>query len=312
MNSAAQVDQLVENWKASGLSKEQIIIMTAEAEIGWPYVWGAVGAQCTPAKRQYYAGRSSCPEAEAKLIVSRCQALASGKGCEGCAYYPNNARVLIDDCQGFVKQVCSRVGIKLAGGGASTMWSNSGNWARKGTIDSIPNTLCCIFWQDPSDKSKMSHVGFYIGSGMMIDCSGKVKKEKISSRCTHWAIPKGLSESGDTPMPWRSTVRYGSRGDDVRYVQETLKNLGYDIGASGVDGIYGKKTEAAVKAFQKASGLIADGIAGPMTYQALQEAEEKTPEDQTLYTVTIPHCTKELAEKLKNEYTGVAIAEERT
>ncbi len=311
MNSAAQVDQLVEQYKQMGLSKEQIIIRTAEDELGWPYVWGAVAAQCTPAKRKYYAGRSSCPADESKLIISRCQALnGSGRSCGGCTYYPNNARVLIDDCQGLVKQLCSRVGISLSGGGASTMWRNNANWAKKGTIDTLPNTLCCIFWQNPKDKSKMNHVGFYIGGGMMIHCSGTVKKEKLAAEVTHWAIPKGLSEGGDTQMPWRSTVRYGSRGEDVKYVQEMLQKLGYDLGAGGVDGIYGKKTEAAVRDFQKASGLVADGICGPMTYQALQEAEKDPPTVQKLYTVTIRHCTKELADELKKQYQGVEVKEE--
>ena len=52
MKTASDVDLLVGQWIDQGLSKTEIIINTAEAELGWPYVWGAVGAQCTPAKRQ--------------------------------------------------------------------------------------------------------------------------------------------------------------------------------------------------------------------------------------------------------------------
>ena len=55
MHSANQVDQMAEEWKSHGLSKEEFIVKCAEAELGWPYVWGAVGAQCTPRKREYYA-----------------------------------------------------------------------------------------------------------------------------------------------------------------------------------------------------------------------------------------------------------------
>ncbi|MBQ1564899.1 MAG: peptidoglycan-binding protein [Clostridia bacterium] len=57
------------------------------------------------------------------------------------------------------------------------------------------------------------------------------------------------------------------RGDDVRELQRTLKEQGYDPGQ--IDGIFGKKTERAVKRFQKASGLKADGIAGRRTFFAL-------------------------------------------
>lgn len=55
----------------------------------------------------------------------------------------------------------------------------------------------------------------------------------------------------------------GSSGTEVKNIQTRLKNWGYDVGT--VDGIYGAKTEAAVKKFQKNNGLTADGIAGPAT-----------------------------------------------
>ena len=62
-------------------------------------------------------------------------------------------------------------------------------------------------------------------------------------------------------------VSYGSRGDAVRKLQELLNALGYDC--SSVDGIFGSKTKAAVLAFQKANGLAADGIVGPLTWGKL-------------------------------------------
>ena len=59
----------------------------------------------------------------------------------------------------------------------------------------------------------------------------------------------------------------GSRGEEVRQVQTALQNRGYDPGT--VDGIYGEKTEAAVRQFQRDQGLTVDGIAGPATLKAL-------------------------------------------
>lgn len=309
MYNYVEVDSLFEEWKRNGATKEELIVKTAEAEIGWPYVWGAVGAQCTPGNRKTYANRSSCPEGEVKEIYRTCQALtdsgeSSGKSCGGCQYYPNNMRVLIDDCQGFVKQVCSRVGIKFTGGGATSMWNGSSNWEQKGTRDTLPEKLCCIFWQ-ASDKKTMSHIGFYIGGGMMIHCSGKVKKEKISAKVTHWAIPKGLG--GDTPMPTHSTIRRGSTGSDVVYCQELLIKLNYDLSPYGADGKFGAKTESAVKAFQKSQDLKADGIVGPMTWDALEKAAESPTE---LYTVTIPHLTLEQANQVTSTYPNATKVKE--
>lgn len=59
------------------------------------------------------------------------------------------------------------------------------------------------------------------------------------------------------------TSKYGSTGDEVRRIQQKLSDLGYNVGS--VDGVYGQKTQSAVKAFQRNVGLTADGIAGPAT-----------------------------------------------
>ena len=301
MNCYADVDELVTKLKSQGKSKTEIIVAAAEAELGWPYVWGAVGAQCMPEKRKYYANRSSCPEAEAKVIISRCQALnGSGKSCGGCDYYPGNRRTLIDDCQGFVKQVCSRVGISFSGGGATSMWNGSGNWKEKGTRSNLPeDRLCCIFWQ-ASDGKTMSHIGFYY-MGWMYHCSGTVKKEKLSAKVTHWAIPRGLDGSTPSDLP---TLRRGSSGEYVTLLQTKLIQLGYDVGATGADGRYGAKTESAVKAFQKDHGLVADGITGPRTWEALATGKG------TRFTVTINHLSKTVAEELVTKYGGTMTAEE--
>ena len=56
----------------------------------------------------------------------------------------------------------------------------------------------------------------------------------------------------------------------VKQIQCLLTYLGYDPGA--IDGEYGPKTRAAVKAFQQAEGLEPDGIAGPQTAAKLREA----------------------------------------
>mgnify|MGYP003304880905 CR=1 FL=1 len=61
--------------------------------------------------------------------------------------------------------------------------------------------------------------------------------------------------------------KYGSRGDEVKQIQQKLKNWGYYNGA--VDGIYGSKTLEAVKYFQRKNGLTVDGIAGPATLKAM-------------------------------------------
>jgi len=53
----------------------------------------------------------------------------------------------------------------------------------------------------------------------------------------------------------------------VTQLQNLLRNKGYNIAA---DGIFGPKTEAAVKQFQASRGLVVDGIVGPKTWAALR------------------------------------------
>ncbi len=60
---------------------------------------------------------------------------------------------------------------------------------------------------------------------------------------------------------------YGSRGQEVRQIQERLKRWGYYDGE--VDGIFGYKTYQAVRKFQAKNGLKVDGIVGPQTLAAL-------------------------------------------
>ena len=87
---------------------------------------------------------------------------------------------------------------------------------------------------------------------------------------------KGLSVDGIigknnwAALQANGNLKEGSRGDEVKELQEKLNSLGYNAGST--DGIFGSNTEAAVKAFQAANGLSADGIVGPKTRAALESA----------------------------------------
>lgn len=62
--------------------------------------------------------------------------------------------------------------------------------------------------------------------------------------------------------------RYVFRGDDVKYVQYALANMGY-LPKSEIDGIYGQRTADAVKRLQKVKGITEDGIVGVQTRRYL-------------------------------------------
>jgi peptidoglycan hydrolase-like protein with peptidoglycan-binding domain len=70
-------------------------------------------------------------------------------------------------------------------------------------------------------------------------------------------------------------LKPGDTGSDVTTLQKALVALGFAKGKA--DGFYGPKTQAAVKKFQQAAGLTADGIAGSKTLAALTSRSGSTP-----------------------------------
>ena len=123
---------------------------------------------------------------------------------------------------------------------------------KKGALDSA-----CWFW-DTNDINKYADArdvkgatkrinGGYIG----LEDRQKHYHHAMEVLGGHWEPSKIVYE----------TVRLGSRGPTVRAVQEEL-----EIGA---DGIFGRGTEAHVKAWQEENGLLADGIMGPKSLAML-------------------------------------------
>ena len=78
-----------------------------------------------------------------------------------------------------------------------------------------------------------------------------------------------------------TTLSMGSRGEEVKKLQQSLTEKGYDIGE--VDGVFGTKTKEAVMAFQKEKGLKVDGIAGPETLSALEIQTQATNTSSDVY-----------------------------
>lgn len=103
-------------------------------------------------------------------------------------------------------------------------------------------------------------------------------------------------------------LKTGSSGEEVKKLQQALQEKGYDLGSFGVDGIFGAKTDAAVRAYQKDNGLSVDGIAGEKTlgslYAAAQTPQELAPEeppkaDVPVYTPSYEGLLTSLEEKLQ-------------
>lgn len=97
-------------------------------------------------------------------------------------------------------------------------------------------------------------------------------------------------------MATYSNLSYGSSGDEVKKLQQSLINAGYDLGSTGADGKFGDLTQAAVKQYQQANGLAVDGIAGKNTlgklYGSAAEGTQQNTQQAASPTTTAPDYSK--------------------
>ncbi len=82
--------------------------------------------------------------------------------------------------------------------------------------------------------------------------------------------PEPPSASPSLSVPEDVTLQEGDEGDDVTSLQRALVQLGFLTAEP--DGVFGEKTRVAVEAFQESAGLEVDGVVGPGTAAAINEA----------------------------------------
>ncbi len=97
--------------------------------------------------------------------------------------------------------------------------------------------------------------------------------------------------------------KLGSRGDEVRKIQQKLRQLGYYKGA--VDGVYGTATKRAVIAFQKNCGITADGIAGAKTLKFMGLSSSSSSSNSSYTNSDVRLLAKLIAAEARGEsYKG--------
>ena len=317
MKTAKQVDELIVQLKNSGIPLSDAAWQSALACVGWPYIFGDRGQYCTPAHRR---AAYNSKGAEHPTIKTKCKNFEGTGSCSGCTFYPGG-QTRANDCRGFTYWILLQIyGWKLQGAGATSQWNTASNWKAKGTIDTMPaNTLCCLF---KADGKTMQHTGFGLNNET-VECSNGVQYSKTrNKKWTHWGVPACVNDNVPTPAPdpddgfpantgWRPTIRRGNKGADVIECQTMLTRLGYDIGKSGIDGDFGRATEAGVKSFQSDHRLVVDGVVGPMTWDALDKAVAQLDEkpSEKIYSVIIRGLDKAQADAIANNYPGAEIIE---
>ena len=126
----------------------------------------------------------------------------------------------------------------------------------------------------------------------------------VVGNATRTKLNSSSAKKAETATQSDETLRKGDKGDEVKKLQQRLKELGYYN--TSIDGSYGDKTVTAVKAFQERNKLTVDGTAGPATQKVLysssakKAAEEESSSSDTLRKGSSGQAVKTLQQKLKN------------
>ncbi len=167
---------------------------------------------------------------------------------------------------------------------SSSDLSENGTEARakeKGPINSMPEVPGLLVWMN-------GHIGVYAGNGEVIEATPSAKfgngvvKTKLSDRnWTKWlkcpyieyeVETNPIKEEVKTVEIELRVLKKGANGAEVKTIQRLLKSLGFK-GKNGqdlsVDGDFGTNTDFALRAFQKAKGLVVDGSCGSKTWTAI-------------------------------------------
>ena len=218
----------------------------------WGYIWGASGQVWTQAK-QNAATREMTIKHGSKWIGRR-----------------------VADCSGLFVWAYKQLGAFIYHG-SNTIWnkycSSQGKLSGGKRADGKPiKPGTAVFLYRASDSNR-HHIGLYIGNDTVIEAKG-TQYGVVTSKLSHWdewGELKDVNYSGVTwdegGTPAVTVMKNGSRGEAVKALQTLLNKAGFDCG--NVDGIFGSKTEAAVRLFQESKGLKVDGIAGEATQNAL-------------------------------------------
>lgn len=241
---------------------------------GWRYWYGTTGVRCTPQLLQRKAAQYPAHYTAARMERYN-RDIAEGRFCADCINLVKGYMWLNEETgrQSYASNGCPDTN-------ADGMYTRAKEKGKINTMPDVPGLIVRF----------TGHAGVYIGGGEVIEARGfayGVVRTQLNKRpWTHWYRMPGLTYevdaadadgekvSGDGGCPYNEPteiLKLHSRGAGVRWLQWHLAELDYDLGKSGIDGVFGGNTLAAVRAFQTVVGIEVDGKVGKITRAQLKQ-----------------------------------------
>lgn len=201
------------------------------------YIWGYAG-QVHTAQKQSSATRDTTVRYGAQWVGRRCW-----------------------DCSGLIAWAFAQYGESIYHG-SDTQYrqycSAKGalkNGARADGLPLRPGTAVFL-----CRDGNMHHVGVYIGGGRVVEAKSTLcgVVESDIGCWDNWGELRDVDYSGDAAIDPRPMLRPGMKGDAVKELQQFLAERGADCAA---DGVFGPKTYAALRRYQRSAGLPETGTA---------------------------------------------------
>ena len=267
---------------ATGTQIAQTVLTAMERNGG--YIWGQSGATWTSQKQKNLEKKyDSNPEAYADYKSS----VKYGSKWIGHPVW---------DCSGLCRWALKQNGIAIAHG-SNSIWDRYLQKKGKLTGTTVLPEGAAVF--TGTDRKK-PHIGTYTGDGLVTEASGAsagvIRTQLHGGKWKYWGLYKNVTydflpgeqptqpatqtttqtqqpttQTQQTIPPTPPTLRRGAKGEYVTQMQQALTAAGFSLPKYGIDGSFGRETLAALKAFQKANGLKADGICGPKTWAELEK-----------------------------------------
>lgn len=232
------------------------LVEYAIAQLGRPYWYGTFGQAASKAlyneKKRQYPKKYGWNYDGTTAKVHDCVGLVKGYlWCDG----PEDATPVYDAAQDI---------------SANMMYAACEKAGQIHTMPDIPGVL--VFYN--------YHMGVYIGNGEVVEARGRkygVVKTRLADRpwtswgyCPYITYEEPVQKTVNVELP---VLKKGARGETVRAMQNLLLAAGHEMKSGdkihGADGSFGGATERALKAYQSANGLDADGSCGRKTWTKL-------------------------------------------